>query len=88
MVAGNQFEPDYETTSGALLAEYLEARQMSQAELARPCGCSAELVSEIVSGRASIKPAIATQFEMVLGVEAKTWLGLESRYQFLRAREA
>lgn len=88
MMAANQFEPDYAVMPGAVLAEYLDARQMTQAELARRCGRSAKLVSEIVSGKASIEPKTAIQFEMVLGVEARIWLGLESRYRLLVAREA
>lgn len=61
---------------------------MSQAELARPCARSAEWLSEIASARAAIKPAVATQSEFVLGVEAKTWLGIASLYRFLQDREA
>ena len=84
----NQFEPDYAVLPGDILAEYLQARGMSQAELARRCGFSPKLVSEIVSGKGSIKPMMATCLETVLRVKASIWLGIQARYDIFVARQA
>lgn len=84
----NQFEPDYAVVPGEILVEYLQARGMSRAELSRRCGCSPKLVSEIVSGKASIKPMMATRLETVLRVKASIWLGIQARYDIFVARQA
>ena len=82
------YEPDYGVRPGWVLEERLEAREMSHAEFARRCGRSPKLISEIISGRAPIEPRTALQFEMVLGVDAGIWLGIESDYRLHLEREA
>ena len=73
---------------GRLLATHLAAREMSQAECARRCGRSPKLISEIVSGKAPIQPETALQLERVLGLRSSVWLGIESDYRLLLARQA
>lgn len=88
-MAGNyRYEPDYAATPGWLVEDHLNARGLSQAELARRCGRSPKLISEIVSGKAPIEPETALQFERVLGVDASIWLGIEADYRLHRARTA
>ena len=70
------------------MEDHLKARGLSQAELARRCGRSPKLISEIVSGKAPIEPETAVQFERVLGMDARIWLGVESDYRLHIAREA
>ena len=82
------YRPDYAVPPGAVLEEHLEARGMSQAELARRCGRSAKLISEIMTGKATVEPETALQLERVLGVDASIWLGIEAGYQLHRARES
>ena len=82
------YRPDYAVPPGSVLEEHLEVRGMSQAELARRCGRSAKLISEILAGKASVEPETALQFERVLGVDANVWLGIEADYQLHRARES
>ena len=84
----NQYNPDYAAPPGWVLAERLEAQGMSRAEFARRCGCSPELISEIIAGNAPIEPEIALRFEKALGVGACIWLGMEADYQFHQEREA
>ncbi len=84
----NRFSPDYAVPPGWILEERLEADGISQAEFARRCGRSPKLISEIISGKASLEPGTALQFEKVLGVDAGIWLGIESRFRLHRAREA
>ena len=84
----NEYQPDYAVPPGWVLAERLEALGMAQAEFARRCGRSPKLISEIIAGKAPVKPRTALQFEKVLGVDASIWLGIESAYRLRQAREA
>lgn len=83
----NQYNPDYAVPPGWVLEEHLDAYSISHAEFARRCGRSAKLISEIISGKASLEPETALQFERVLGVDATIWLGIEADYQLYKARE-
>ena len=87
-MATNQYRPDYAVPPGWVLAERLAVQGFSHAEFARRCDRSAKLISEIVSGKASIEPKTALQFERVLGVDADIWLGIEKDYQLHQTREA
>ena len=72
---------------GEFLAEVLEARHMSQAELARRTGRPVQAINEIVKGEKALTPETALQLERALDVPAHIWTGLESRYQLVRAKE-
>lgn len=85
---GTQFSPDYAIPPGWILEERLDVHEISHAEFARRCGRSAKLISEIISGKASLEPETALQFEKVLGVSANIWLALEAKYQLKLARTA
>ena len=82
------FQPDYVIPPGWVLAERLEAHNISHAEFARRCGRSPKLVSEIIAGKAPVEPRTALEFERVLGVNAGIWLGMEADYRLYLAREA
>lgn len=82
------FTPDYSVAPGEVLAEMLEARQISQAELATRCGLSEKHVSQVITGKASITSDTALLLERALGVAASLWLNLESNHRLHRARQA
>ena len=84
----NAYQPDYAVAPGTILAERLEAHDMSFADFARRCGRSPKLISEIVAGKAPVEPETALQFEKVTGVAAHIWLGIEADYRLHRAQEA
>ena len=84
----DRFQPDYAVSPGWVLAERLEANGISQAELARRCGRSPKLISEIIAGKAPVEAETALQFEKVLGVDAGIWLGLETDYRLHQLRQA
>ena len=88
MAATYPYRPDYAVPPGSVLKEYLEARGFSNAEFARRCGRSAKLISEILSGKAPVEPETALQFERVLGMDARIWLGIEADYQLHQRRTA
>ena len=87
MDATYPYQPDYAVPPGWVVEEHLQSQNLSPAELARRCGRSAKLISEIITGKAPIEPKTALQFEKVLGLDASIWLGIEARYQLHRARE-
>ena len=84
----DRFQPDYAVSPGWVLKEHLEANGISQAELARRCGRSPKLISEIIAGKAPIEVKTALQLEKVLGVDAGIWLGLENDYRLHQLRQA
>ena len=86
--ATNQYQPDYAVPPGWIIEERLAAQGISPAELARRCGRSAKLISEIISGKAPIAPKTALQFEKVMGLDASIWLGIEADYRLHRERQA
>lgn len=75
------YAPDYAVPPGETLAEVLEARDMSQAELARRTGLSAKHINVILKGSASITADTALKFERVLNIPARVWNALEANYQ-------
>jgi len=78
--------PDVAIPPGETVAEILEAKGMTQAELALRTGRPPQAICEIVNGKKAIEPATATQFESVLGIPAYVWLNLERDYQYNKAR--
>lgn len=83
----NAYQPDYAVPPGWVLADMIEAREISQAEFARRCGRSAKLISDITAGKAPVEPETALQFERVLGMDASIWLNIEANYQLHQAKE-
>jgi HTH-type transcriptional regulator/antitoxin HigA len=59
---------------------------ISARELARRCGRSAKLITEIILGKAPLEPETALQFERVLGMNATVWLNMEAAYRLHLAR--
>jgi HTH-type transcriptional regulator / antitoxin HigA len=80
------FRPDYAPRPGELLAEQLETLDISAREFSRRCGRSAKLITEIISGKATLEPETALQFERVLDIEANIWLNMEAEYRLSLAR--
>ncbi len=73
---------------GELLVEELEAREISQRELARRMGRPLKTVSAIARGTKSITAQTALDLERVLtGIPAEFWLNLQSRYNLTIARQ-
>ena len=88
MVSTNQFTPDYAVSPGQVLQERLDVMGISQAEFARRCGRTPKLISEIIARKAPVETETAIQFERVTGLHASIWLGIESDYRLLLARQS
>ena len=71
---------------GEVLAEELEARGMTQKELAARLGRPAQVVNEVVNAKKAITADTAIGLEKVLGLRAEFWNGLEADYQMALAR--
>jgi HTH-type transcriptional regulator/antitoxin HigA len=79
-------ESDLAIHPGEILEEELEARELTQAALARAMGRPAQAINEIVRGRKSISAETAIGLEEVLGIEASLWLNLQAQYDLTVAR--
>ena len=71
---------------GEYLAEEIEARGISQKELARRMGRPANAISEIINGKKAITTESALQLEDAMPeIPARFWLNLETDYQLTKA---
>ncbi len=77
----NEYNPDFVSPPGDSLAEMLESRGMSQAELATRMGRPKKTINEIIHGKAAITPETAIQLEKVLQVPARFWNNREKLYR-------
>ncbi|MCK5690494.1 HigA family addiction module antidote protein, partial [Myxococcota bacterium] len=75
------YQPDYLTTPGEVLEDYLEDLSMTQAELATRTGLAKKTINEIMKAKSPITPETALKFERTLGHTASFWNNLERNYQ-------
>jgi len=80
--------PDWAVHPGTILQEHLEARGLSQAELARLAGLSPKLVSTIINGGNPISAETAIRLERVLGLKAYIWASIQAKWDLFQARKA
>jgi len=81
MIKENKFMPDYAIPPGETLVEELEAKSMSQAELAGLIGTSKEVINEIIKGKTPITAEMALKLEQVFKLPSHFWVNLEQQYQ-------
>ena len=78
--------PDVAIPPGEYLAEEIEAREISQKELARRMGRPVNPINEIINGKKAITADTALQLEAVMPeIPARFWLNLETDYQLTKA---
>ena len=76
----------YPIPPGEYLAEEIEARGISQKELARRMGRPANAINEIINGKKAITAETALQLEDAMPeIPARFWLYLETDYQLTMA---
>jgi addiction module HigA family antidote len=75
------FAPDWVSPPGDTIADVLEERGWTQAELARRLGYTEKHVSQLISGKAAITEDTASRLERVLGSTAGFWLRREAAYR-------
>lgn len=81
MTDARPFSPDWISPPGDTIADILEERGFTQAELAERAELSRKHVNDLIKARAAITPAVALRLERVLGSSADFWLTREARYQ-------
>jgi len=78
--------PDVAIRPGEYLAEEIDAREISQKELARRMGRPVNAINEIINGKKAITADTALQLEAVMTeILARFWLNLETDYQLTKA---
>lgn len=65
---------------GETIADVLEERGITQAELATRTGVSTAYVSSVISGKKNISTKFAMSLEYALGVSKSFWLNLQANY--------
>lgn len=83
----NIYHSDLAIHPGEFLEETIEELGMSQAELANRLGRPVQAINEIIKGKKSITSTTALELEDVLGVPSHIWIGLESEYQIIIAKQ-
>jgi HTH-type transcriptional regulator/antitoxin HigA len=79
-------KPTDNTAPGEYLGEEIEARGMTQKELAARMGRPLNAINEIVKGKKVITAETALQLEAVMPeIPARFWLNLETDYQLTKA---
>ena len=71
---------------GEVLAEEIEARGITQEELAAKSGIPIQVVHGIIQGSTVIVPNTALGLSKALGIEASFWVNLETQYQTVSTR--
>ena len=72
---------------GEILEEELEARGMTQKELAARLGRPAQAINEIIKAKKSITLETAIGLGKVLGIDSQFWTNLEVEYRMTLARK-
>lgn len=79
--------PNYSTPPGETLQELLDAKGLSQTDLALMLRRPIKTINEIVKGKAAITPETAIQFEKKLRVPAEFWLTMQALHDLAKARK-
>jgi HTH-type transcriptional regulator/antitoxin HigA len=83
-----EFAPGWIVTPGDTIADLLEERGWTQAELAMRTGFTTKHVNQLLKGDAPITQETAAKLEKVLGSTVRFWMGLDTQYREQRARSA
>jgi HTH-type transcriptional regulator/antitoxin HigA len=75
------FTPDWASPPGETIADLLEERDWTQAQLADRLGYTKKHVSQLINGKAPVTEETALKLERVLGSTAAFWLNREAQYR-------
>ncbi len=86
MVTRTKAYPNIAIPPGEFLLEEIQARGLTQKELARRMGRPINAINEIINGRKAITAETALQLEEVMPeIPARSWLNLETDFQLTKA---
>lgn len=77
---------DWAPHPGRILQRELDARGITQAELAARAGLSTKHVNLVIKGNASLSSDVAVTLEQVLGTPAEFWLSIAAAFQAHQTR--
>ena len=72
---------------GEMIKDELEARGITQKELAQQMGVSYTVFNEVVNGKRPVTTEYALLLEALLGTKASIWLGLQADYNMQKVRQ-
>ena len=75
------FRPDWVSHPGETIADLLEEKGWSQAELAQRMSFTRKHVNELIGGRTALTAEAALKLEATLGGDAGFWLAREAQYR-------
>ena len=75
------FTPDWASPPGETIADLLEERDWTQAQLADRLGYTTKHISQLINGKAPVTEETALKLERVLGSTAAFWLNREAQYR-------
>ena len=75
------FNPDWVSSPGETIADLLEQRGWTRAELARRIGDPLKFVDQLVDGLVPLNQQTATRLERVIGGSTGFWLVREAHYR-------
>ncbi|MGB7443553.1 MAG: ImmA/IrrE family metallo-endopeptidase [Coleofasciculaceae cyanobacterium] len=81
------FTPDWISPPGETIADLIEEREWSQANLAKRLGYTTKHVSLLINGKAPITEDTALKLESVLGSSVSFWLSREAQYRAKLAQQ-
>jgi antitoxin HigA-1 len=79
--------PVYPIHPGEILADELEALDMTAAELARELHVPSNRLYQLIAGKRAMTADTALRLEQWLGVEAAFWMNLQKSYELDLAKE-
>jgi addiction module HigA family antidote len=85
MIANN-LEPHYLTHPGEVIKDELEARGISQRQLARSIGVPASQLNELLNAKRSLSAEMALLIGQALGLDPAPLLALQTDYNLLLAK--
>ncbi len=78
---GSQFYPDWVSPPGDTIEDRAEELGLTRKELAKRLGISQKHLIDLIKGRVSINPGMATNLERVLDIPADFWLRRDAQYR-------
>lgn len=71
---------------GEMIKDEIEARGVTQKELAQKMGVAYSVFNEILNGKRPVTTEYALMLEAILGTKASIWLGLQADYNMQLAK--
>ena len=84
---GNELRTPVALHPGEFLLEEIEERGLKKTDFAKSIGLLPGNLSELFKGKRHINARLAVKLEAILGISAEYWLGLQSAYDLIIARE-